>query len=173
MQTEMNRRGFVKLGLAAGAASLTPRWMTAQAAPLPDRIAQARAGALKTPIKTTKLADNVFLLQGAGGNMALQTGPEGNILIDASFASAVPGILEAIGAVSKNSPDALINTHWHFDHTDGNEGLHSAGCWIKPDVVFESSKIDQITFQSEGRHLIANFFFRVRRRFSDRRPYLL
>lgn len=130
MRMEMNRRGFVKLGLAAGAASLAPRWMTAQSAPLPDRIAQARAGALKTPIKTTKLADNLYLLQGAGGNMALQTGPEGNVLIDASFATAVPAILEAIGAVSKAAPDALINTHWHFDHTDGNEGLHTAGFTI-------------------------------------------
>ena len=90
-------------------------------------VSQARAAATTTPIKTTKLYDNVYLLQGAGGNMALQSGPEGNLLIDASFATAVPKIREAIGAVSQAQADALINTHWHFDHTDGNEGLHAAG----------------------------------------------
>ena len=128
----MDRRGFLQLSLPAGAALLTPRWMRAQAASAPanDMVSQSRAGALNTPIKTTKLCDNVYLLQGAGGNMALQTGPEGNVLIDASFATAVPKIREAIGAVSKDAPDALINTHWHYDHTDGNEGLHAAGFTI-------------------------------------------
>jgi glyoxylase-like metal-dependent hydrolase (beta-lactamase superfamily II) len=126
----MNRRSFVQVGLAAGAAALSPRWINGQAALVPDRIAQGRAAAQKTPIKTTKLADNIYLLQGVGGNMALQTGPDGNILIDASFATAVPGILQAIGAVSKDHSDALINTHWHYDHTDGNEGIHAAGFQI-------------------------------------------
>jgi glyoxylase-like metal-dependent hydrolase (beta-lactamase superfamily II) len=94
---------------------------------LPDRVLQGRADALKAPIKTTKLYDNVFLLQGAGGNMALQTGPEGNVLIDSSFATSVTKVREAMVAVSKDAPDALINTHWHYDHTDGNEGMHTAG----------------------------------------------
>ncbi|MGA3263384.1 MAG: MBL fold metallo-hydrolase [Terracidiphilus sp.] len=130
----LNRRSFLELGVAAGAAAMAPRWIKAQAAPapspLPNAVVQARAGALNTPIKTTKLYDNVYLLQGAGGNMALQTGPEGNILIDSSFATAGPRILQAIGALGKNPADALINTHWHFDHTDGNEGLHAAGFTI-------------------------------------------
>jgi glyoxylase-like metal-dependent hydrolase (beta-lactamase superfamily II) len=128
----MNRRSFLELSAAAGAAAMAPRWMKAQAAPLAstDRLAQARATALNTPIRTTKLYDNIYLLQGAGGNMALQTGSEGNVLIDASYATAVPRILEAIGTVSKDAPNALINTHWHMDHTDGNEGLHAAGFTI-------------------------------------------
>jgi glyoxylase-like metal-dependent hydrolase (beta-lactamase superfamily II) len=136
----MNRRSFLELGVAAGAAAVAPRWIKAQAGPTPSlaemkaqgsgMVAQARAAALNMPIKTTKLYNNVYLLQGAGGNMALQTGPEGNILIDSSFATAVPRILEAIGALGKNPADALINTHWHFDHTDGNQGLHAAGFTI-------------------------------------------
>jgi len=136
----MNRRSFLELSATAGAAAVVPRWIYAQAASAPSlaemqaqgsgMVAQARAGALNTPIKTTKLYDNVYLLQGAGGNMALQPGPEGNVLIDASFATAVPRIREAIAAVGKDAPYALINTHWHFDHTDGNEGLHAAGFTI-------------------------------------------
>jgi glyoxylase-like metal-dependent hydrolase (beta-lactamase superfamily II) len=62
--------------------------------------------------------------------MVLQTGSEGNILIDASFSTAVPRIREAIGALGKDPAYALINTHWHFDHTDGNEALHAAGFTI-------------------------------------------
>ena len=42
----------------------------------------------------------------------------------------VPKIREAIAAVSKDAADALINTHWHYDHTDGNEGMHAAGFTI-------------------------------------------
>jgi glyoxylase-like metal-dependent hydrolase (beta-lactamase superfamily II) len=111
----INRRSFLKLGAAASAATASPRWMKAETA-VPAMVVQARAGAATTPVKTTKIYDNLYLLQGVGGNMALQT--------------AVPKILEAIGSVSKDAPDALINTHWHIDHTDGNEGLHAAGFQI-------------------------------------------
>lgn len=128
MHRELNRRSFVQLGIAAGAAAMVPHWMNAQAPTLPDRVLQGRAAAANKPIATTKLYDNVFLLMNnVGGNMALQTGPEGNILIDSSFVTAVPKIREAISAVSKDAPDALINTHWHYDHTDGNEAFHAAG----------------------------------------------
>jgi glyoxylase-like metal-dependent hydrolase (beta-lactamase superfamily II) len=122
----INRRNFLQLGLAASAAAMLPRSMNAQATTASGSAAQPHASAATTPIKTTKLYDNVYLLQGQGGNMALQIGPEGNILIDASFAPAVPRILEAIAAVSKDAPFALINTHWHGDHTGGNEGIHAA-----------------------------------------------
>jgi cyclase len=127
----INRRGFLLLGAAAGASAVAPRWMNAQTATLPDRVINGRAAALKAPITTTKLYDNVYLLlNGVGGNMALQTGPDGNVLVDSSFSTAVPKIREAIAAVSHDAPDALINTHWHYDHTDGNEALHAAGFTI-------------------------------------------
>ena len=123
----LNRRSFLRLGAAVGAASLAPRFLRAQAS-LPDRVLQGRAAALNAPIKTTKLYDNVYLLSNdVGGNMALQTGPEGNILIDSSFSTAAPKVLQAVAGVSHDAPDALINTHWHYDHTDGNEALRAAG----------------------------------------------
>jgi cyclase len=130
MFKELDRRSFMQMGMVAGAATMAPRWLKAQAIPIPEMVVQARAGAQKTPIKTTKLYDNVYLLQGVGGNIALQAGKDGNILIDSSYAPAVPKILEAVAAVSKDPADALINTHWHIDHTDGNEGLHAAGYTI-------------------------------------------
>jgi cyclase len=131
MSGAFNRRNFLQLGMAAGAAALAPRWVRAQnpatQAPPADPVAQMRAAGASTPIKTTKLYDNIWLLQGAGGNMAIQTCKEGILLIDSSFATAVPHIREAIAAVSNDAPHALINTHWHVDHVDGNEGIHAAG----------------------------------------------
>jgi glyoxylase-like metal-dependent hydrolase (beta-lactamase superfamily II) len=131
MLQPINRRSFLQFGAMTAATTLAPRWMKAQSASLPDRVLQGRAAALNAPITTTKLYDNVYLLlNGVGGNMALQTGPEGNILVDSSFSTAVSKVREAIAAVSHDAPDALINTHWHYDHTDGNEGLHAAGFTI-------------------------------------------
>jgi cyclase len=129
VQAVLNRRKFLSLAAAATAASIAPRRMLGQQA-VPDRIAQGRILAAQTPITTTKLADNVYLLQGFGGNMVLQTGSEGNLLIDSSFSTSVQKVLAAIGAVSKDAPHLLINTHWHYDHTDGNEGMHAAGFTI-------------------------------------------
>lgn len=138
MTVEINRRSFVQLGMAAGAAALAPRWVLAQAPAQPvDRLAQMRAAGASTPIKTTKLYDNLWLLQGAGGNMAVQTGKDGNILIDSSFSTAVPHIKDAIAAVSTDAPHALINTHWHVDHVDGNEGMHAAGFHV---IAHEKTK---------------------------------
>ncbi len=128
----MHRRSFLQLGVSAAAAGLSPRWLMAQAAGAKptDMVAQARAAAANTEIKTTRLFDNVYLLQGAGGNMAVQTGPEGKILIDSSFSSAVPRLRQALNALGSDPPELLINTHWHYDHTDGNEGVHAAGFTI-------------------------------------------
>jgi glyoxylase-like metal-dependent hydrolase (beta-lactamase superfamily II) len=127
---DMNRRSFLEAGLATGAVALWPRWLSGQAAPGADRLTQMRAGAASAPIKTTKLYDNVYLLQGAGGNMAVQTGPDGKVLIDSSFSTAVPHLREALAALGSDPASMLINTHWHIDHTDGNEGMHASGFTI-------------------------------------------
>jgi hypothetical protein len=103
----MNRRSFLELGAAAGAVVLAPRLLEAQAAAVPARAAQARR-CREYPSQGHKLYDNVYLLQGQGGNMALQTGPEGSVLIDSSFAPAVPRILDAIAAAGKDIPSAAF-----------------------------------------------------------------
>jgi len=106
--------------------------MAAQAPPAQpaDQVAQARAAGAKTEIKTTKLYDNVYLLQGAGGNMAVQTGPDGKILVDSSFSTAAPRLRDALNSLGGGPAHLLINTHWHYDHTDGNEAMHQAGFTI-------------------------------------------
>lgn len=129
MFAQGSRRSFLQFGLAAAGMAITPRWVTAQAANSQQKSA-AQDDPSGIPVKSTKLADNVYLLQGAGGNLALQTGSDGLLLIDASYAPAVPRIREAIAALVPTAPPApsqLINTHWHGDHTGGNEGMHAAG----------------------------------------------
>ncbi len=129
MTTGWNRRGFLRLGMSAMAAGIAPRWIRAQiqAQPAADRVSQMRAAGVSTEIKTTKLYDNLYLLQGAGGNMAVQTGTGGKILIDSSYSTAVPRLRDALHTLGPDPAHLLINTHWHIDHTDGNEGMHQAG----------------------------------------------
>src|SRR5260370_38466891 len=88
-----------------------------------------KTGAAAT-ITVQALRGNVSVLMGAGGNIAVLPGRDGKLLIDAGFAGARPRITEALASISSDPIKHLINTHWHFDHTDGNEWLHSAGAAI-------------------------------------------
>lgn len=101
-----------------------------QAAPPSDRVAEMRAQASKTPLKTQPLGDNILMLYGPGGNMVALSGPDGKVLVDSSYSPVVPEILQAIKQMGNPPLKLLINTHWHIDHTDGNAGLHEAGATI-------------------------------------------
>jgi glyoxylase-like metal-dependent hydrolase (beta-lactamase superfamily II) len=99
--------------------------------PPPNSLMQSmRTAGATTPIKTTKLTDTIFLLQGVGGNMVAQIGPDGKLLIDSSMATASRAIVQALGKLNGSPLKLLLNTHWHFDHTDGNAALHDAGAFI-------------------------------------------
>src|SRR5271157_1655641 len=95
-----------------------------------DPLAQFRAQMAAIPLQTLKLRDNLTMLYGPGGNMVALDGPDGKILVDSSFVPVVPKIKEALAGISSNPLRVLINTHWHFDHTDGNALLHEAGATI-------------------------------------------
>jgi glyoxylase-like metal-dependent hydrolase (beta-lactamase superfamily II) len=120
----------VQLALGAGAATLSPNWIDAQTVPANDHLAQERAPAVTTPITITKLYDNVHLLQGSGGNMVVQTGSDGKLLIDSSYSTAAPRLRASLASLSNDPPHILVNTHWHLDHTDGNEAMHADGFTI-------------------------------------------
>ena len=89
-----------------------------------------RNAAATAKINVTKLRGNVSVLQGSGGNIAVLTGPDGKLLVDAGITASRPQITEALDTLSPDPVKQLINSHWHFDHTDGNEWLRSIGAEI-------------------------------------------
>ena len=84
----------------------------------------------KVQIKTTRLTENIYMLEGEGGNIGVSAGDDGVFLIDDQFAPLTPRILAAVKAISEKPVRLLLNTHWHFDHTGGNENLGKAGVVI-------------------------------------------
>ncbi|MGB5439680.1 MAG: MBL fold metallo-hydrolase [Gammaproteobacteria bacterium] len=77
-----------------------------------------------TPIKA---GDGVYMLTGQGGNLGVSVGDDGVFLIDDQFAPLTGKILAAIATLSDKAVRFVLNTHWHPDHTGGNENLGKAG----------------------------------------------
>jgi len=89
-----------------------------------------RNAAATAKITVTKLRGDVSVLEGSGGNIAVLIGGDGKLLVDAGIPGTKARIAEALANLSDDPVKHLINTHWHFDHTDGNEWLHSIGAEI-------------------------------------------
>jgi len=118
------------MGAATFAATggwLTPSQSYAEAGNIVDLI---RDDAAKATIKVHRLRGNVSILEGSGGNIAVLTGDDGKVFVDAGITPSRPRILEAANGLSRDPITHLINTHWHFDHTDGNQWLNGEGAAI-------------------------------------------
>ena len=84
----------------------------------------------KVEIKAQQLAPGVAVLFGAGGNIGVSYGEDGTILIDDQFAPLTGKIQKAVTDLGATPVKFLINTHWHYDHSGGNENLGNAGAII-------------------------------------------
>lgn len=84
----------------------------------------------KVEIVAEKIADGLYMLTGAGGNIGLSVGEDGAFLIDDQYAPLTDKIRAAVAKVSAQPVRFLVNTHWHGDHTGGNENLGKAGVVI-------------------------------------------
>jgi cyclase len=96
-------------------------------------LASSGAGAQRfedTEIQAAEVADGLHMLVGEGGNIAVAWGPEGVLLVDDQFAPLTEKILAAIRTFTSEPVRFVVNTHWHFDHTGGNENLGRAGAVI-------------------------------------------
>ena len=130
-QHKLSRRGFC-LCCIGGATFAATGWMSPR-----DAYAEARGlvslikdSAAVSPIVTHKLRNNISILEGSGGNVAVLTGPDGQVLVDAGIGVSRPQITKALAGLSADPVTHLINTHWHFDHADGNAWLNSVGAKI-------------------------------------------
>lgn len=81
-------------------------------------------------ITTEDLGSGVHVLFGRGGNIGISTGPDGALLVDDQYAPLTDRILAAVSAITDQPVRFVVNTHWHGDHTGGNENLGKAGALI-------------------------------------------
>lgn len=108
----MSRVGFVAMALAAAVAG------------------SAVAAGPPVPMTRTDLGGGLYMLAGKGGNLALSVGEDGAFLVDDQFAEQAPGIRAAIAEVTDAPVRFLVNTHWHGDHSGGNEAFGKGGAVI-------------------------------------------
>jgi cyclase len=104
-----------------------------------------------TPITTQKLADKFYVLFGVGGNIIVSIGDNGVLLVDGQFPQMVPKYKAVIGELGGGKIDFVINTHWHFDHSEGNQVLGPEGTWI---VAQENSR--QMMMKNNVVNLVAS-----------------
>src|SRR6201987_5535046 len=124
---DVSRRQFLATAGLTVAAACLPRYLVAQA----DGLVQgAFKEAAKAKVTVQTLRRNVSVLLGAGGNIAVLVGPDGKLLVDAEIITARPNVSDALASINGDPVQQLINTHWHFDHTGGNEWIHKAGASI-------------------------------------------
>ncbi|WP_430415394.1 MBL fold metallo-hydrolase [Parasphingorhabdus sp.] len=99
-------------------------------------------------IKAQPLGEGIAVLFGAGGNIGVSYGPDGTVLIDDQFAPLTPKIQAAIADLGAEPVKYLINTHWHGDHTGGNENFGKAGALI---MAHDHVRERMLGIQSSGR----------------------
>jgi glyoxylase-like metal-dependent hydrolase (beta-lactamase superfamily II) len=142
----LSRRRFLATASATATATcLFSRSLFAQQPQ--DFLTKARAANASNKITSTPLRRNVTFLGGAGGNIAVLAAKEGKLLVDSGYASCQPQLTAALAAINAEPIRILINTHWHFDHTDGNEWMHAAGAtiWAHENTRYRMASTQHIT----------------------------
>jgi len=128
----LSRRGFCLCCVGGAAFAATGGWLTPRQAFAEARglVSVIKDSAAVSPIITHRLRNNISILEGSGGNVAVLTGSDGKLLIDAGIGVSRPRVEKALAELGGDPVTHLVNTHWHFDHADGNEWLGAAGAKI-------------------------------------------
>jgi glyoxylase-like metal-dependent hydrolase (beta-lactamase superfamily II) len=128
MPLDFSRRYFIAAGgLTVTGACLVPSSLIAQIGGI---VVGAFKEAATAKVEIQTLRRNISVLLGAGGNIAVLTGSDGKLLVDAEIVTSRANVSKALANINADPIKQLINTHWHFDHTGGNEWVHEAGASI-------------------------------------------
>ncbi|HEX7081251.1 MAG TPA: MBL fold metallo-hydrolase [Gammaproteobacteria bacterium] len=92
--------------------------------------ARAQRDFTDVEVQTLKVRDNIYMLVGAGGNITVQTGDDGVLMVDTQYAALSDKIIAAIRELSDKPIRYIVNTHHHPDHTGGNSNLRLAGSTV-------------------------------------------
>jgi cyclase len=142
LQKQISRREMLRSSTTfAGSALLTTFFSTgllgasakgyAQQAPsAADLLADMRARFNAAPLETQRLGEDITMLSGPGGSVVVLNGPDGKFVVDTFVAPAWPRLKTALDDLGNAPVKCVIDTHWHFDHTDNNAPLHAAGATI-------------------------------------------
>ena len=129
------RRFLLSAGTLGAAFSISPRRLLGDdigrgsaAWSFRGPVEDVRRAAANDPVIVQKLRGNVSLLTGQGGNIAAFTGRDGVLLIDSGIVG--PKVAAAVATLTRRPIRRVINTHWHFDHTDANAWLNDRGATI-------------------------------------------
>lgn len=130
----IHRRELLRTGLGATGALLLARMVHADD-PVDDSDPAALIAKMgpimnKIPIEVETIADGLDLIKGAGGNIAVLRGPDGLLVVDSQVPARAKEVFETVRRAGGKPVSTLINTHWHFDHTGGNELFGRAGATI-------------------------------------------
>jgi glyoxylase-like metal-dependent hydrolase (beta-lactamase superfamily II) len=128
-----SRRHFLKSTGLATAAALVPAGALAQnyeEVSAPGLVEAAYKAAPSFKITAQKLRGGISVILGAGGNIAVLPGADGTLLVDSGILGTSPQISKALAGITSDPIKHLINSHWHFDHTGGNDWVHAAGAHI-------------------------------------------
>lgn len=98
-------------------------------------------------ITTELVAPSIYMLQGSGGNIGVSVGDDGVLVVDDQFAPLTERITAAIGALTDGRVEYVVNTHFHYDHTGGNENFGRLGAAI---VAHEQSRVRMLSDQLVG-----------------------
>jgi glyoxylase-like metal-dependent hydrolase (beta-lactamase superfamily II) len=93
-------------------------------------VAVSRIAYESTPLLTAQIRSGVFVLAGAGGNVTAIAGSQGHAIVDTGYGPRVGEIADGIVGALGRAPRWVIDTHWHFDHTDGNAEFARAGATV-------------------------------------------
>jgi cyclase len=96
----------------------------------------------KTQITTQELADGMFVMFGVGGNILVSVGDDGTMIVDDQFPQMMPKIQAALSEVGSDNVDYVLNTHWHFDHAQGNLTLGKGATTIVSQSNSRSMMLD-------------------------------